>query len=724
MALFDLRERLWIGPKSLPLWAALGAAALAYFAAAEAGLTLATQYHPISPIWPAAGVAVAMVRQFGVRLWPGILVGAFAANAFAIEPITALFMAAGSTLQAAVGGTILRRLIDRQSDTFILARTLGYVLAACFAPVLSASIGVGTLWLAGSLTETTVMDAWLTWWAGDALGVLVVASALLALRRRFEPGPRVLQAGGAVSLLAAVLVVLALVRVSDDAAPLVFLAFPLVFFASRALGPRGGTWTVLAFAVGLVIETVSGSGPFAGGTLNQNLLDMQVFIAVLAVAALILVDLHRLDLRMAGAVLLVGTGIAVVATLAEHHQALSLEELRFRQSTERAIQHIREKTASYSSAMRTAASLFAANKDVTRSSWRDFIASLTLTERYPGMVGIGVIVPVKPDRIDSFVAEQRATGAPDFTIKSVPGSAGPQPAGEEKYVVQFVEPAVTNSAGSGVDIGTESSRREGARAARDSGLPAISGPVTLASDQRQRLGFHFYFPVYDTPTPPSTLELRRAHFRNWVFGRFIIQDFFDSALMPLGNVIIAEVFDGDSVDAGNLLTSTWSTWGVHPNDSGRRATAMLPLGGHHFTIQWHIGPGFSLHDHRQMTVVGSVILLLTILLAALIANLQSLRQRATVIAERMTGQLAEAHERFELVLAGTRDGIWDWDLKAHKMWRSPGCRRTRQRHAPPSTTPREARSTTSTSFSAIGTRTGILFTCTTRLLPSATAIGS
>src|SRR5690348_5191030 len=125
MALFDLRERSWIGSIALPLWAVLGMAAFGYFAAAEVGLTLATLYHPISPIWPAAGLAVAMVRQFGARVSPAILAGAFAANAFAIEPTTALFMAAGSTLQAVVGGTILRRLIDRQSDTFILARTLG-----------------------------------------------------------------------------------------------------------------------------------------------------------------------------------------------------------------------------------------------------------------------------------------------------------------------------------------------------------------------------------------------------------------------------------------------------------------------------------------------------------------------------------------------------------------------------------------------------------------------
>jgi PAS domain S-box-containing protein len=674
MAFLEFRDRLWIRPSSVPLWAALGAAALAYFLAAELGLALASTYHPISPIWPAAGLAVAMVRQFGARMWPAIIAGAFAANALAVEPGTSLLMAAGSTLQAVAGGTILRRLIERQSDTFILARTLGYVLAAGFATTISATVGVGTLRLFGVLTTEAVTAAWITWWAGDALGVLVVTSALLALRRGSETGPLLLRAGNAVVLLATVLAVLALVQVADEAAPLVFLAFPVVFIASRAFGPRGGTWTVLAFAIGLIAETASGSGPFSGGSLNQNLLDTQVFVAVLALAALVFVDLHRFDLRIPGAVFIAGTAIAIVAALVEHRQAVALEELRFRQLTEIGAERIREKTATYSNTMRSAASVFAATDEVTRSDWRNFVASLTLVERYPGIAGLGIVVPVKLDQIDSFVAAQRADGAPEFAVRPVPGASDPRPAAADRFIVQLVEPAAENAAVLGVDIASEASRREAALAARDSGLPAISGPIVLTTDPRQRLGFHFYLPVYDTPTPPATVELRRAHFRKWVFGRFVIQDFFDSALMPLGDAVVAEVFDGDVVDAGNLLMSTWSTWGAEPTELGRRAIATLPLAGHRFTVHWHAGPGFILHDHRLMGMIGSVILLLSILLVALVANLQSLRQRANAIAERMTGELAATHERFELALAGTRDGIWDWDIKGRKLWGSPRCR--------------------------------------------------
>ena len=86
-------------------------------------------------------------------------------------------------------------------------------------------------------------------------------------------------------------------------------------------------------------------------SLNQNLLDMQIFVAVLALAALVFVDLHQLDLRVPGAVFIAGTAIAGMAALVGHQQGQELEELRFKQLTEIATERIRERTAIYSNAI-------------------------------------------------------------------------------------------------------------------------------------------------------------------------------------------------------------------------------------------------------------------------------------------------------------------------------------------------------------------------------------
>src|SRR5215218_8369850 len=55
--------------------------AAAYFLAAKIGLTLATVGVTVTLVWPPSGVAVAAMLLCGVRVWPGIALGAFLANA-------------------------------------------------------------------------------------------------------------------------------------------------------------------------------------------------------------------------------------------------------------------------------------------------------------------------------------------------------------------------------------------------------------------------------------------------------------------------------------------------------------------------------------------------------------------------------------------------------------------------------------------------------------------
>ena len=57
------------------------AVALAYFLLARLGLLLASVNPSASPVWPASGLALAAVLLAGPRIWPAVMIGAFAANA-------------------------------------------------------------------------------------------------------------------------------------------------------------------------------------------------------------------------------------------------------------------------------------------------------------------------------------------------------------------------------------------------------------------------------------------------------------------------------------------------------------------------------------------------------------------------------------------------------------------------------------------------------------------
>src|SRR5262245_30290814 len=124
-----LRDRVRFETRSLPYWMAVILGALGYYALAKLGLQFYSADVGVSPIWPASGLGVALIRMFGPRMWPVVFIGALAACNVESQ-LVALISATGSTLEALVGGLIVHRLVGRYGDQFIVARVLGIVLAA------------------------------------------------------------------------------------------------------------------------------------------------------------------------------------------------------------------------------------------------------------------------------------------------------------------------------------------------------------------------------------------------------------------------------------------------------------------------------------------------------------------------------------------------------------------------------------------------------------------
>src|SRR5690348_67349 len=101
-----------MAPRSETLIVAAVALAIAavYLAAAKLGLSLAFAAPQVTTVWPPTGIALTAVLLLGRRVWPGIALGAFLANATAHEPLwTAGAIAAGNTLEALIGAWLLRR---------------------------------------------------------------------------------------------------------------------------------------------------------------------------------------------------------------------------------------------------------------------------------------------------------------------------------------------------------------------------------------------------------------------------------------------------------------------------------------------------------------------------------------------------------------------------------------------------------------------------------------
>ena len=154
-----------------------------YGLAAFFSLRLALVEENITPLWPPTGIAVAVLLLFGTRWWPGIAIGALAVNLPITEsPFAAVITAVGNTLAPLLTVWILRRArfrteLDRPRDVVVL------LFAALSSMLLSATIGAASLVLSDQLASG---EFWTRgpWWAGDSMGVLVVAPFLLVAWNR------------------------------------------------------------------------------------------------------------------------------------------------------------------------------------------------------------------------------------------------------------------------------------------------------------------------------------------------------------------------------------------------------------------------------------------------------------------------------------------------------------------------------------------------------------
>ena len=256
--------------------------AVAYYTAAKLGLRLALVGRNITPFWPPTGIAVVAFLVLGRSVWPGVALAALVVNL----PITtgvlpAAATAAGNTLAPLVAATLLakvgfRREIDRLRDATAIV-----FVGALLSMSISASVGTGVLVASGALPADELPGSWAVWWAGDAMGVLVVTPFVLSLvqpwRRPGRPRLKHLEAAVLFALIAAVSVV------AIGADPhLMFLVIPLLGWAAWRFQQRGAAPAALLVVVVASWAAAKGIGPFRAGTMLEKMLILQAFNATVA----------------------------------------------------------------------------------------------------------------------------------------------------------------------------------------------------------------------------------------------------------------------------------------------------------------------------------------------------------------------------------------------------------------------------------------------------------
>lgn len=265
-----------------------------YVGTAMLGLPFAFIEKQVTLVWPPTGIALVAILLFGYRLWPGLSLGVIIFDLLTDAPPGFLLATAiGNPLAAIVGAYLLQHWIKFHNELDRVKDVLGLMFAAGAGSLFSATIGTLSLCFSGLTTWPLCGSAWLRWFIGDTLGVIMLAPALL-MWLNFSPSPlrknpRCILEIGALTMLVIVtsLSVYGGWLPQKTTHPLSYIIFPLAIWAALRFGTRAVSTIVLYWTVAAIWGTSKGLGPFTEGSMAENLAHLD-FTIILTISLLLL----------------------------------------------------------------------------------------------------------------------------------------------------------------------------------------------------------------------------------------------------------------------------------------------------------------------------------------------------------------------------------------------------------------------------------------------------
>jgi len=264
-----------------------------YICSAKVGLLLAFEHVNISPVWPPTGISVALILIYGVRVWPVIFIGAFIINVDVIDNfLLSMIIAIGNTLEAIVTGCITLKYASQKPFSKIF-QTVVFIISLILGTLISASIGVLSLFNFDVIVTDRFLILWETWWVGDLIGGIVITPLILTWRHLPNKLLSKTKWLEVVLLLSATIFVLSYIfGIWQQSIILeeitIFFLLPLICWAALRFHHYGATLIVFIITIVSVVCTINGAGPFVLNTPNESLLVLQTYIGTVMFTSLLI----------------------------------------------------------------------------------------------------------------------------------------------------------------------------------------------------------------------------------------------------------------------------------------------------------------------------------------------------------------------------------------------------------------------------------------------------
>ena len=338
---------------------------------------------------------------------------------------------------------------------------------------------------------------------------------------------------------------------------------------------------------------------------------------------------------IAVAVLVAAVLVVQVYVHRAERRELEAAETAFAARTDEAAALLRQRLGNYELVNRGGVSLFASVARPSRKQWQNYVAGLTLTQRFPAVVGLGFAIYASPGQLADLQRLMRASGEGLFTVHP----RGPR---EHYGAIFYLEPQTQdNAAAIGYDMYSEPVRHEAMQAALETGEARLSGEVHLVQDSGKPVAaVQLYLPVYRAGDRPTSIAARRESMQGWVYMPFRVADFVERALgarQERSHLRIVDVTDRREQEL----------YADPPQTEPPAFSRSVPLDayGRHWRLDFASEPRVELESGmsglRTARVAG---LFSALLLFAVILSLTRTRERA----RRLAAQMSESYRRSEL----------------------------------------------------------------------------
>jgi signal transduction histidine kinase/DNA-binding response OmpR family regulator/integral membrane sensor domain MASE1 len=614
--------------------------ALAHIGSSQLSYLLIREGTPMTPVWPEAGLDLVALLLFGNRVWP-ILLGAYFVSwgsRSGISPLLALLLAVAHLGRSLIAVWLFRRVSSMKRWWGQYDEVAAIVIAAFASPVLPAGFGTIGLILCGRFPAEQWNVVAGRWWLADALGTLAVTPVLLGLARFLAEQRRLSRrtAAKGFAFVYCAGVICYFIFFRQPAAYFLFTVFAFIFFAAAWAGPGAARMVALVISGFAIWATHNGAGAFAGDTMHDSLLNLDLFLAAISLTGMIVGVFQKSgSLVLPGGVLLAGWALSAWLYSTMERDRINYDEARF----DRMIAAVQNQVISglgiYEGALRGTAGFLAQAPNASGDVWKNYTDVLGLRQRDPEVDTLAVIRPLRDSELPSLQAARLRQGLQELRIHAARGSADADAPPGEHWIITSAAPDEHSLAG--LDLASEARRRSALERARDSGAAMLTGRIQLGRN-RDSNGWLLVFPVYRAGAPIQTVAQRRQALLFWTALAFNGDRFFRSVMGDARNLITLQAFD-EALQPGNLLFRSDS---LKVAGSQFERTTRLTLAGRTWLLGWRRTPQFPSLSKTPSDWTAGCTALLSLLLAGLVMSLHSTGKRASDLIEERTKELAQA----------------------------------------------------------------------------------